>query len=139
MVEYMFERGLNIHEIKALYGGAGWQAEANNAATLAEGLANSTVMTARDNGRLVGMVRGVSDMHTVLLLDQLVVLPEYQEDGVDAHLLQEMIEYFRQVESIVAVGHDDHLNRLLQDNGFRAGDEKSPCLIRPKQLVETDF
>ncbi len=54
MVEYMFERGLNIHEIKALYGGAGWQAEADNAANLAEGLANSTVMTARDDGRLVG-------------------------------------------------------------------------------------
>nr|WP_156321925.1 hypothetical protein [Lacticaseibacillus thailandensis] len=85
------------------------------------------------------MVRGVSDMHTVLLLDQLVVLPEYQEDGVDAHLLEEMIDYFRQVENIVAVGHDAHLNRLLKEQGFHAGSADTPCLIRPKQLVETEF
>ncbi|WP_054723368.1 GNAT family N-acetyltransferase [Lacticaseibacillus nasuensis] len=80
-MEYRFEQGLTIHEITALYGAVGWQHYLQDAAETARGIANSTLLTARDGEKLVGLIRGLSDMHTVVFIQDLLVLPEYQHQA----------------------------------------------------------
>lgn len=108
-------------------------------AQTAEGLANSTLMTARDNGQLVGMIRGLSDMHTILFIDDIVVLPEYQEDNVDVELLKQFTAYFRQVGRVVAFGRDANTIRLLKQAGFKNDGTKQECLIHPQQVIEVQY
>lgn len=140
MIRYNFENGLTIHEIKALYGAVGFDEYLNNVAETAEGLANSTIMTARDDGRLVGLIRGVSDMHTILFIDDLLVLPEYSEDGVEEELLKQFTDYFKQIDRIVALGRTGNVTRLLKQAGFNASDTQgSSCLVRPRRLLEIKY
>lgn len=81
-MQYRFETGLTIHEIKKLYGGVGFTHYLQDIGETARGIANSTLLTARDeDGSLVGLIRGVSDMHTVLFIQDLIVLPEYQHQA----------------------------------------------------------
>lgn len=140
MISYSFENGLNIHEITALYSKKDMAQYRGDMAELAAGLANSTMMTARDEGRLVGMIRGVSDMHTVLFIDELIVLPEYSEDNVDEELLSQFLDYFKQIDRVVAVGEDDHLRKLLQKQDFKDSDNHGArCMIRPRKLLEIRY
>lgn len=139
LITYSFENGLNIHEIKALYGGAKMTEYLKSVAETAEGLANSTLMTARDDGKLVGVIRGLSDMHTVLFIDDIVVLPEYQEDGVDVALVKQFTEYFRQVGRVVAFGRDERTVAILKQSGFQDDTSNQECLIRPQQILEIKY
>lgn len=140
MLNYSFENGLNIHEINALYSQADLAKYRGDVAELAAGLANSTMMTARDNGRLVGLIRGVSDMHTILFINELIVLPEYSEDGVDEALLTEFCEYFKQVSQIVALSGDELNKKLLVREGFTPSETtQSRCLIRPRKLLDIRY
>lgn len=140
LITYSFENGLNIHEIKALYGGTKMTEYLKNIAETAEGLANSTLMTARDDGKLVGVIRGLSDMHTVLFIDDVVVLPEYQEDGVDVELLKQFTAYFRQVARVIAYGRDDRTVAALKQVGFEDSDTANQeCLVRPQQILEIKY
>jgi ribosomal protein S18 acetylase RimI-like enzyme len=140
MISYSFENGLNIHEITALYSKQEMALYHGDMAELAAGLANSTMMTARDEGRLVGMIRGVSDMHTVLFIDELIVLPEYSEDNVDQELLGQFLDYFKQIDRVVAVSEDGHLRKLLEKEGFKDSDNHGArCMIRPRKLLEIRY
>lgn len=109
-MEYRFEQGLTIHEITALYGAVGWQHYLQDAAETARGIANSTLLTARDGEKLVGLIRGLSDMHTVVFIQDLLVLPEYQHQGIGRELLGEFDDYFKQVSRIVALCNDPALH-----------------------------
>lgn len=140
MISYNFENGLNIHEITALYSKHDMQQYRGDMAEVAAGLANSTLMTARDGERLVGMIRGVSDMHTVLFIDELIVLPEYSEDNVDQELLNQFLDYFKQIDRVVAVSAEDHLRKLLEKQGFKDSDNHGArCMIRPRKLLEIRY
>jgi len=140
MISYNFENGLTIHEIRGLYDENELAKYRGDAAELAAGLANSTIMTARDDGRLVGLIRGVSDMHTILCMNDLVVLPEYSEDGVAAELLNQFTEYFKQVSQIVAFGDTDEERKLLKSVGFTAPTETDgDCLVRPRKILDIRY
>ncbi|WP_054662837.1 GNAT family N-acetyltransferase [Lacticaseibacillus camelliae] len=102
-MNYTFESALTIHEIKALYGAVHMTHYLNDPAETARGIANSTLLTARDGDKLVGVIRGVSDMHTIVFVQDLIVLPEYQHQGIGTELLDQFDEYFKQVDRIVIV------------------------------------
>lgn len=140
MLNYSFENGLSIHEIKALYSDAELAKYRGDVAELAAGLANSTMMTARDNGRLVGLIRGVSDMHTILFISEIVVLPEYDEDDVDRALLDDFCEYFKQVAEIVAFSDEPARRQLLTKAGFEPTTKAATeCLVRPRKLLDIRY
>ncbi len=140
-MRYMFESALTIHEIKALYGSVGWDKYLVDVGETARGIANSTLLTARDDeGKLVGMVRGVSDMHTIVFIQDLIVLPEYQHQGIGEQLLQQFDDYFKQVARIVVVCGDEPLTGFYQRAGFdQAENAQATTFIRPRKLLEPRY
>ncbi|WP_461214912.1 GNAT family N-acetyltransferase [Lacticaseibacillus sp. GG6-2] len=140
-MQYRFESGLSIHEIKKLYGAVGWTHYLSDIGETARGIANSTMLTARtDEGSLVGVIRGVSDMHTVLFIQDLVVLPEYQHQGIGHELLDQFDEYFKQVARIVVVTDDPSMQAFFADAHYiPENDTAITTMIRPRRLLEPKY
>jgi len=140
MLRYAFESGLTIHEIKDLYGAVELTKYLNDPAETAMGLANSTMITVRDGEKLVGLVRGLSDMHTGAFIQDLIVHPEYQHQGIGHELLNEFIAYFKQIPQVVIVCSNPELQSFFADAGFIASDDtKSEMFIRKQQLLQPKF
>lgn len=139
-MNYTFESALTIHEIKALYGAVHMTHYLNDPAETARGIANSTLLTARDGDKLVGVIRGVSDMHTIVFVQDLIVLPEYQHQGIGTELLQQFDDYFKQVDRIVIVTTNAVLVDFFEQAGFKRGsDTHVATFVRPRKLLEPKF
>ncbi|WP_179396261.1 GNAT family N-acetyltransferase [Lacticaseibacillus absianus] len=140
MLRYTFESALTIHEIKALYGAAGLTHYLTDVAETARGIANSTLLTARDDDQLVGVIRGVSDMHTIVFIQDLIVLPDYQHQGIGHELLAQFDDYFKQVARIVVVCDSPELRAFYARAGYLPGDETAATtFIRPRRLLEPKY
>ncbi|WP_225046721.1 GNAT family N-acetyltransferase [Lacticaseibacillus kribbianus] len=139
-MQYTFESALTIHEIKALYGATGMDQYLSDPAETARGIANSTLLTARDGDKLVGLVRGVSDMHTVVFIQDLLVLPEYQHQGIGRELLGQFDDYFKQVARIVVVTNSPALQAFYESAGFLPGEAAhATTYVRPRRLLEPKY
>jgi ribosomal protein S18 acetylase RimI-like enzyme len=118
---YHESRELPNDDVLALYRANGWSA-AQKPELLRKALANShSLVSAWDGERLVGLGNAISDGHLVVYFPHLVVLPEYQGQGIGTrlmHLLMARYEGFHQ-QVVVADGRAVEFYRQL---GFtRAG------------------
>lgn len=76
----------NEAEIMALYSSVGWSNYTNNPAMLRTVYKNSLyVLAAYADGKLVGILRAVGDGASVVFLQDLIVLPEFQRHGIGSH------------------------------------------------------
>lgn len=88
-------------EIRRLYAGVGWTAYTDDMAALRRGFGNSLlVLAAREEGRLLGLIRAVGDGHTVVFIQDLLVLPEKQRRGIGTALVRELLRRYPQVRQV---------------------------------------
>lgn len=93
--------GFQEEEIRRLYAGVGWTAYTDDMAALRRGFENSLlVLSAREEGRLIGLIRAVGDGHTVVFIQDLLVLPEKQRRGIGTALVKELLSRYPQVRQI---------------------------------------
>ncbi|WP_243259117.1 GNAT family N-acetyltransferase [Clostridium sp. 'deep sea'] len=70
-------------EIYDLYSANGWLAYANNMTLTMQGIENSlSVITAYDDNKLVGLIRVIGDGATIIYIQDLLVDPQYQKNGI---------------------------------------------------------
>ena len=115
----------HLEEIINLYQGVGWTNYLERIGILEEAYANSLcVLGAYDSDRLVGIIRAVGDGRTIVFVQDIVVLPEYQRKGIGTKLLKAVMDKY----------HDVYQMELLTDNtvktkafyrsvGFTASDD----------------
>lgn len=88
-------------EILPLYAAVGWTAYTDHPAVLARGFANSLLtLGAYEDEKLIGLVRTVGDGCTVVLVQDILVFPSHQRQGVGTALLREILNRFSQVRQI---------------------------------------
>lgn len=88
-------------EILRLYTSVGWTAYTDDPNALNQGFAHSLLTLAAYEGeRLVGIVRTVGDGYTIVLVQDILVFPEYQRQGIGTALLQEVLNRFCHVRQI---------------------------------------
>lgn len=88
----------NEAEIMALYSSVGWSNYTNNPAMLRKAYKNSLyVLAAYADGKLVGILRAVGDGASVVFLQDLIVLPEFQRHGIGSQLMQRVMEKYADV------------------------------------------
>ncbi len=91
-----------LDEALALYGAVGWTAYTKDAATLRAALAGtSCIVTARDDERLVGLARAISDDATVCYLQDILVSPEARRRGTGRALVQAVLQRYGHVRQVV--------------------------------------
>lgn len=110
-------------ELISLYGSVGWTAYTDDPDALVRAVAASTfVVTARHDGELIGLARGLSDDVSIFYLQDLLVRPEWQRHGVGRALLLECLERFGHVRQKVLITDDEERqHRFYEAVGYREG------------------
>jgi Acetyltransferase (GNAT) family. len=79
----------NQEEILSLYTSVGWENYTRNPQMLERAYENSFLKIAAFEGKqLIGMVRVVGDGASVILIQDLLVRPEYQRKGIGSQLMR---------------------------------------------------
>ncbi len=91
----------NEQEILQLYSSVGWTAYTSSPEKLKKGFENSLLtLAAYDGDKLRGIVRVVGDGHTVVFIQDILVFPDCQRQGIGSALLQAILDRFRDVRQI---------------------------------------
>lgn len=91
-------------EILRLYTQVGWTAYTENMPALEQGYKNSLlVLAAYENKELLGIVRVVGDGATVILVQDLLVSPKKQRQGIGTALLKSVLDRYANVRQIQLV------------------------------------
>lgn len=123
MIGYKTNDAISFEEILPLYEAVGWTNYTTNPTMLKNALEHSLfLISARDeNGKLVGFLRAVGDGYSILYIQDIIVLPEYQRQGIGTQLLRQTLEHFKEVYQIILTT-DSELKTIAfyEANGFTA-------------------
>lgn len=116
--------------VLALYAAVGWTAYTDSPEMLARALAGShRVVAAHRDGRLVGLARSISDGVTVVYLQDVLVHPDEQRQGVGRLLLEELFAGYPEVRQRVLLTDDEDRQRsFYQGLGFVEVHDHTPPL-----------
>ena len=91
-------------EILRLYTEVGWTAYTENMAALRQGYEHSLlVLSAYENDELLGVIRVVGDGSTIVLIQDILVFPEKQRQGIGTALIQAVLDRYADVRQIQLV------------------------------------
>ena len=111
----------NEPEILNLYDRVGWTAYTSRPDILRNGFENSLyTLAAYQEDRLIGIIRTVGDGHTIVFIQDLLVLPEYQRKGIGSALVRRVLERFGHVRQIeLATDNAPETIAFYESVGFR--------------------
>lgn len=117
-----YESGLvpSQEELVNLYKGVGWSAYTKDPERLARAVtASLSVVTARQDGELIGLARLVGDGLTIVYLQDILVLPAHHRRGVGRELFQKVLAPFVDVRQKVLITDDEPAQRAFYESmGF---------------------
>ena len=123
MIGYKKNDTMSFEEIFPLYEAVGWTNYTTNPTMLKNALEHSLfLISARDEeGNLIGFLRAVGDGFSIVYIQDIIVLPEYQRQGIGTQLLRQTLEYFKEVYQMILTT-DSELKTLAfyESNGFTA-------------------
>ncbi len=120
-MDLVSDDAFDTEELVELYDSVGWTTYSSDPDALGEAIENSTyVVSARSDGRLIGLARGVSDDVSIFYLQDLLVRPEHQRRGVGRMLLAACIERFAHVrQKVLLTDGEAHQRRLYESVGYQ--------------------
>ncbi|HCW08725.1 MAG TPA: GNAT family N-acetyltransferase [Cytophagales bacterium] len=87
-------KDINIEDVLVLYKANNWSSAAKPT-WLFNGLLNSeTLITAWEDKKLIGLGNAISDGHLTVYYPHLLMLPEYQGNGIGKMILDKMQEKY---------------------------------------------
>ncbi len=93
--------------LRALYADAGWTSYTDGMEQSLDGIRSSLrVVTAWDDTTLIGMARAVGDGHTILYVQDILVLGAFQRRGIGRGLMHRLLKPFPDVRQIVLITDD---------------------------------
>lgn len=119
----------NQKEILSLYTSVGWENYTRSPQMLERAYENSFLkIAAFDGERLIGMVRVVGDGASVVLIQDLLVRPEYQRKGIGSKLMRAVLERCKNVYQIELMTDDtEKTTSFYQSLGLKKVDEIGCC------------
>lgn len=92
MITYTTNPTLTLDQVLSLYQAVEWTNYTANPDRLQAGLDGTLFMRAAyDGDRLVGLLRAVGDGATILFIQDILVLPTYQRQGIGTRLLTDCL------------------------------------------------
>ena len=87
---------VKLEDVLHLYQVVGWKNYTNQPQMLEQSLAHSlAIYVARDGEEIVGLVRLVGDGFSSVFVQDLIVLPSYQRQGIGSDLMKEALGDFK--------------------------------------------
>lgn len=91
---------------------------------------SSLVITAWDNSRLIGLIRGIDDGEMVAFIHYLLVHPNYQGMGIATHLINLVKERYSSYLYINVMPDEKQNIRFYQKQGFTLLEDGAAMQIR---------
>ena len=104
MIKITKERSVSIDDVLHLYQAVGWTNYTHQPQMLAQALSHSlATYLARDGEKIVGLVRLVGDGFSSVFVQDLIVLPTYQRQGIGSALMKEALEDYKDAYQVQLV------------------------------------
>ena len=101
MIKITKERSVSIDDVLHLYQAVGWTNYTNQPQMLEQALSHSlTTYLARDGEEIVGLMRLVGDGFSSVFVQDLIVLPSYQRQGIGSNLMKEALADYKDAYQI---------------------------------------
>ena len=116
MIRYIENPSVTLEEVLPLYEAVGWTNY-----TTKEAYKNSLHIFGAFNeeGKLIGVLRAVGDGASILFIQDILVYPEYQHQGIGTKLLQQTLEKYKNVYQIqLATDDSTKTVSFYESNGF---------------------
>ncbi len=110
----------NEGEILNLYDSVGWTNYTSNPSILTNAYKHSLkILGAYDGDRLVGIIRVVGDGYSMVYIQDIIVLPEYQRKGIGTLLLEQiLLEYKNVYQKVLVTDNTEKTIQFYKSAGF---------------------
>lgn len=114
----------DIKGISSLYESAGWFDYTEDLEKLEEAFKNSLkIISAWHEEKLIGLIRVVGDGLTIIYIQDIVVLPEYQGNGIGRGLIYSVLDEYKDVKQKILISEDkDSSIEFYKNIGFKSID-----------------
>ena len=121
MIHYVENPDVTVEDVLPLYEAVGWTNYTTKPEMLKAAFENSLHVLAAFNeeGILGGVLRAVGDGVSILFIQDILVTPEYQHQGIGTKLLQQTLEKYKNVYQI-QLTTDNSMKTIsfYESNGF---------------------
>ena len=113
---------VKLEDILHLYQAVGWTNYTNQPQMLEQALSHSLVIyLALDDDAVVGLIRLIGDGFSSVFVQDLIVLPSYQRQGIGSALMKEALEDYKEVYQVQLATEQTEKNvRFYRSMGFEA-------------------
>ena len=121
MIRYVENPVVTLEEVLPLYEAVGWTNYTTKPEMLKAAYENSLHIIGAFNNdeKLIGVLRGVGDGASILFIQDILVYPEYQHQGIGTKLLQKTLEKYKNVYQIqLATDNSTKTVSFYESNGF---------------------
>ena len=115
----------SLDKLLELYNNVGWSNYTNNPEMLQKAYENSLlILTAWMDNKLIGVIRIVGDGASIIYIQDILVLEEYQHRGVGFRLFTEAINRYKNVyQKVLLTDNQPQTKAFYEKMGFRDATE----------------
>ena len=111
MITIKKQEFVKLEDILHLYQAVGWTNYTNQPQMLEQALSHSLVIyLALDDDAVVGLIRLIGDGFSSVFVQDLIVLPSYQRQGIGSALMKEALEDYKEVYQVQLVTEETEKN-----------------------------
>lgn len=120
MYIYKYHKNINLNKLENLYADNNWQVYLKDINKLNDAINNSLeVISAWDDGKLIGLIRVVGDGYSIIYIQDILVLTSYQRQGIGTVLIKMILDKYSTVSQKVLITDDTEKNNLFYSSlGF---------------------
>ena len=126
MFDYREFDEMLIQEVKSIYKKESWNAYLKDDEKLIRAFSNSLyILGAVDEDKLIGFIRCVGDGEHILMIQDLIVSPEYQQKGIGTYLFRTIMDKYKDVRMFIVLTDIEDVvdNKFYQSFKLRRLDE----------------
>lgn len=121
MIDYTFKRPewLTDTQLLELYQSVDWLAYLQVPQNTLAAFSQSTVLWAVTDHQLVGLARGITDGHTILYIQDVLVHPAFQRQHIGTTLVKKFLQHYPHVgQTVLITDPEDRTLQFYRSLGF---------------------
>lgn len=119
-IEFKTDKQIQMSDLITLYNSVGWNAYTTDPYALNQAIINSTdVITAWQNNKLIGLIRAVGDKQTILYIQDILVDPNFQNQGIGKKLMHQILDKHKNIrQKLLLTENTSQTTSFYKKQGF---------------------